>query len=139
MTKTKPAPKKTIKKTTNSIDLHKEIIEEFIEKCKLNGMLSYEELIAFGDKNNVTDAEITDILRVLERENVELVTQEELEGDELKKDDIEELEPSRLKLKTKLETFGLESGEFEEEEEEEDEEDDDGEVKREAESSVADS
>lgn len=139
MTKTKPAPKKTIKKTTNSVDLHKEIIEEFIEKCKLNGMLSYEELIAFGDKNNVTDAEITDILRVLERENVELVTQEELEGDELKKDDLEELEPSRLKLKTKLETYGLESGEFEEEEEETDEEDDDGEIKREAESSVADS
>ena len=72
-------------------------------------MLSYEELIAFGDKNNVTDAEITDILRVLERENVELVTQEELETDDLKKDDIEELEPSRLKLKTKLETYGLEA------------------------------
>jgi RNA polymerase primary sigma factor len=139
MTKAKPTPKKTIKKTTSNVDLHKEIIEEFIEKCKLNGMLSYEELIAFGDKNNVTDAEITDILRVLERENVELVTQEELETDDLKKDDLEELEPSRLKLKTKLETFGLESGEFEEEEEDEDEEDDDGEVKREAESSVADS
>jgi RNA polymerase primary sigma factor len=139
MTKAKPAPKKTIKKITNNVDLHKEIIEEFIEKCKLNGMLSYEELIAFGDKNNVTDTEITDILRVLERENVELVTQEELESDDLKKDDIEELEPSRLKLKTKLETFGLESGEFEEEEEAAEEEEDDGEIKREAESSVADS
>lgn len=139
MTKAKPTPKKTIKKTINNIDLHKEIIEEFIEKCKLNGLLSYEELIAFSDKNNVTDAEVTDILRVLEKENVELVTQEELEGDELKKDELEELEPSRLKLKTKLETYGLESGEFEEEEEEEDEEEEDGEIKREAESSVADS
>lgn len=139
MTKTKPTVKKTIKKTSTNVDLHKEIIEEFIEKCKLNGVLGYEELIAFGDKNNVTDAEVTDILRVLERENVELVTQEELESDDLKKEEFEELEPSRLKLKTKLETFGLESGEFEEEEEEEDEEDDDGEVKRETESSVADS
>ncbi len=140
MTKAKPTAKKTVKKTINNVDLHKEIIEEFIEKCKLNGMLSYEELIAFGDKNNVTDAEITDILRVLERENVELVTQEELESDDLKKDELEELEPSRLKLKTKLETYGLESGEFEEEEENEEDEDDDGsEVKRETESSVADS
>jgi len=138
MTKAKPTAKKTIKKTAPNVDLHKEIIEEFIEKCKLNGLISYEELIVFGDKNSVTDAEITDILRILEKENVELVTQEELESDDLKKDELDELEPSRLKLKTKLETYGLESGEFEEEETEEDE-DDDSEIKRETESSVADS
>ena len=74
MTKAKPTAKKTIKKAANNVDLHKEIIEEFIEKCKVNGLLSYEELIAFGDKNNVTDAEVTDILRVLEKENVELIS-----------------------------------------------------------------
>src|SRR5579863_4970365 len=140
MTKTKPTAKKSTKKTTPSVDLHKEIIEEFIEKCKLNGLLSYEELIAFGDKNNVTDAEVADILRLLEKENVELVTQEELESEDLKKDELEEIEPSRLKLKTKLETYGIESGEFEEEQaEEEEEEVEEGEIKREAESSVADS
>jgi RNA polymerase primary sigma factor len=139
MTKAKPTVKKTIKKTTPNVDLHKEIIEEFIEKCKLNGLLSYEELIVFSDKNNVTDAEVTDILRVLEKENVELVTQEELESDDLKKDELEEIEPSRLKLKTKLETYGLETGEFEEEETEEEEEEEESEVKRETESSVADS
>lgn len=141
MTKVKSSPvKKTIKKTASTVDLHKEIIEEFIEKCKINGLLSYEELIAFGDKNNVTDAEVADILRILEKENVELVTQEELESDDLKKDELEEIEPSRLKLKTKLETYSLESGEFEEEAaEEEEEEAEEGEIKREAESSVADS
>ncbi len=138
MTKTKPAPKKTVKKATANVDLHKEIIEEFIEKCKLNGLLSYEELIAFGDKNNVTDAEVTDILRVLEKENVELVTQEELETEDLKKDEFEEIEPSRLKLKSKLDTYGLEA-EFEEEEEEEEEDEEESEVKRDTESSVADS
>jgi RNA polymerase primary sigma factor len=141
MTKTKPAAvKKTVKKTTNSIDLHKEVIEEFIEKCKLSGLLSYEELIAFSDKNNVTDAEVTDILRILEKENVELITQEELETEDLKKDEFEEIEPSRLKLKSKIDTYGLESGEFEEEEEKEDEEDEDeGVAKRDTESAVADS
>jgi RNA polymerase primary sigma factor len=141
MTKTKPvAPKKTVKKTTTSIDLHKEIIEEFIEKCKLSGLLSYEELIAFSDKNNVTDAEVTDILRILEKENVELITQEELESEDLKKDEFEEVEPSRLKLKSKFDTFGIESGEFEEEEEEEDEEEEEeGTIKRDTESTVADS
>jgi RNA polymerase primary sigma factor len=141
MTKTKPAAaKKTVKKTTSNVDLHKEIIEEFIEKCKLSGLLSYEELIAFGDKNNVTDAEVTDILRILEKENVELTTQEELESEDLKKDEFEEIEPSRLKLKTKLDTYGLESGEFEEEEEEDEEEDEEeGTIKRDTESTVADS
>jgi RNA polymerase primary sigma factor len=140
MTKVKATVKKTIKKTTSNVDLHKEVIEEFIEKCKINGLLSYEELIAFGDKNNVTDAEVADILRLLEKENVELVTQEELETEDLKKDELEEIEPSRLKLKTKLETYGIESGEFEEEQaEEEEEEAEEGEIKREAESSVADS
>ncbi len=44
-----------------------------------------------------------------------------------------------LKLKSKLETYGLESGEFEEEEEEEDEDEEESEIKRETESSVADS
>jgi RNA polymerase primary sigma factor len=141
MTKTKPAaPKKTVKKTSTNVDLHKEIIEEFIEKCKLGGVLSYEELIAFSDKNNVTDTEVTDILRVLEKENVELITQEELETEDLKKDEFEELEPSRLKLKSKLDTFGIETGEFEEAEEEEDEEDEEEDtVKRDTESAVADS
>src|SRR5438309_721436 len=71
MTKVKATVKKTIKKTTSSVDLHKEVIEEFIEKCKINGLLSYEELIAFGDKNNVTDAEVADILRLLEKEKLE--------------------------------------------------------------------
>src|SRR6266446_3746197 len=100
MAKAKPTAKKVIKKTVAGTDVHKETIDEFIEKCKTNGLLSYEELINFSDKNNVTDAEVTDILRTLEKENVELVTQEELETDDLKKDDLEELEPSRLKLKT---------------------------------------
>ena len=141
MTKSKPIAKKQPKKVSTGVDLHKEIIEEFIDKSKHNGVISYEELISFGDKNNVTDQEINEILRIFEKENVEMVTQEELEGEDLKKDELEEVEPSRLKLKAKLETFSLESAEFGEEADEEDEDEDaeEGEVKREAESSIADS
>src|SRR5436190_20044264 len=119
MTKTKTSIKKIPKKGNNNLDIHKEIIDEFIEKSKEIGIISYEELISFGDKNNVTDQEMNDILRVFEKENVELVTQEELESDPLKKEEFEELEPARIKLKAKLETFSLESGEFGEEAEEE--------------------
>ena len=60
-----------------------------------------------------------DIMVALEKENIELVTQEELDNDPLKKEEFDELEPARIKLKTKLETYGLESGEFGEEAEEE--------------------
>jgi len=139
MTKTKAPTKKNLKKVSGSVDLHKEVIEEFIEKSKETGIISYEELINFGDKNNVTDQEINEILRIFEKENVELVTQEELEGDPLKKEEFEELEPARLKLKAKLETYSIESGEFGEEAAEEESDEDDGEIKREAESSIADS
>ncbi len=139
MTKTKAPVKKIIKKNSVGVDLHKEIIEDFIEKSKESGIVSYEELISFGDKNNITDQEMNDILRLFEKENVELLTQEELDGDSLKKEELEEVEPARLKLKTKLETYGFESAEFGEEGEEEDDEDDSGEAKRESESSIADS
>jgi Lhr-like helicase len=98
MTKTKNSAKKPQKKLVN-VDLHKDILEEFIEKSKETGIISYEELISFGDKNNVTDQEMNEILRIFEKENIELVTQEELENDPLKKEEFEEVEPARLKLK----------------------------------------
>src|SRR5437868_6057882 len=104
MTKTKAPVKKNIKKNNTNVDLHKEILEEFIEKSKENGVISYEELISFGDKNNVTDQEMNDILRTFEKENIELLTQEELDGEGLKKEEFEEVEPARLKLKAKFET-----------------------------------
>jgi RNA polymerase primary sigma factor len=139
MTKIKAPVKKNIKKNNTNVDLHKEVLEEFIEKSKENGVISYEELISFGDKNNVTDQEMNDLLRTFEKENIELLTQEELDGEGLKKEEFEEVEPARLKLKAKFETFGLESGEFGEEAEEEEDEDEESEVKRESESSIADS
>lgn len=145
MTKTKQPAKKTIKKTNIEVDLHKEIIEEFIEKGKSSSLVSYEELISFSDKNNLSDIEINEILRIFEKENVEVTTQEELEGSDLKKDiEFEEFEPSRLKLKSKFDSFGLEATEFEEEEGEEkegedEEEEEEEKTRKDVDSSIADS
>ena len=99
------APKKTVKKTkTSETDLQTELTDELIEKAKKKGTLTYEEVIEFADKNHLSEKETATILRTLEKEHIELVTQEELEGDGLKKDaDLEE-EPSRIKLKAKLES-----------------------------------
>ena len=132
--------KKINKKTkTPEVDLHKELIDELIEKAKKAGVFTYEELIEFADKNELSEQEIGDILKLLEKENVELVTQEKLESDEFKKEAVlDEEEPSRTKLKTKLGSSLELDQEFEEEEEKEEEEEE-KEVKREVPPLITDS
>ena len=62
-------------------DLKKELIEEFIEKGKRANFLTYEEIIAFGDKNHLAESEINEILKTLEKEHIDLIMQDELEGE----------------------------------------------------------
>lgn len=121
-TKKQTANIKKINKKTNTqeVDLHKELIDELIEKAKKAGVFTYEELIEFADKNELSEQETGDILKLLEKENVELVTQEKLESDEFKKETVlDEEEPSQTKLKTKLGSSLELDQEFEEEEEKE--------------------
>src|SRR5476649_169010 len=66
-------------KEVNELDLKKDLIEEFIEKGKRNAVITYEEVIEFCDKNNLVEQETNELLRTLEKENIELITQEELE------------------------------------------------------------
>lgn len=119
--------------TQQELDLKKENIEEFIEKGKKNNFLTYEEVIEFADKNHLLEIETNELLRSLERENVELITQEELEGaqdtlNDFEKDDA--LLRGSGDLKAKLESsldyhsenFDDEDAEDEEEEEEEERE-----------------
>jgi len=114
--------KKNKKSKTIEVDLKEELIEEFIAKGKKEGFLTYEELIEFGDKNSLSEQETSGMLRKLEKEHVELITQEELEnsqigGSEL---DSEEIAAARLKLQSKLSSsLNLEDEEFEEGAEEE--------------------
>ncbi|MCX5922407.1 MAG: RNA polymerase sigma factor RpoD [Candidatus Dependentiae bacterium] len=63
----------------NEADLKKESIEEFIEKGKKHNLLTYEEVIEFCEKNHLVEQETNELLRTLEKENVELITQEEFE------------------------------------------------------------
>lgn len=106
------------------IDLKKEIIDEFIEKGKKGGVVTYEELIEFGDKNHLSEFETNEILKTFEREHVELVTQEELDKAQGEIDDFqEEEEISGTNIKSKIDTsLDLHADQFEEEDEELDEE-----------------
>ncbi len=76
--------KDKIKKTSSAtgIDLKKELIEELLERGRQSRVLSYEEVIEFGEKNHLTDTETNNLLRLLEKENVELAMQEELDSDD---------------------------------------------------------
>ncbi len=101
----KTATSKIAKKDKTKIigsDLKKELIDEYLEKGKKIGFLTYDDVIEFSDKNHLVEQETNDLLRLLEKEHVELITQEELEGasnvDTFEKDD----ELSRLNIKGKL-------------------------------------
>ena len=114
-------------------DLKKELIEELIEKGKRANFLTYEEIIEFGDKNHLSEVEINDILRTLEKEHIDLIMQDELESEAASLSGLEEeAEGARLDTKTKLESsIDLQADQFDEEEGEEDADEEEKETVRE--------
>jgi RNA polymerase primary sigma factor len=106
------------------LDLKGELITEIIEKGRKVGVLTYEELIEFGERNALSEAETNDILRRLEKEHIDVVMQEELEaGEGLDEFGHDEDDFSHVDLKNRLESSLDLHGEFEEEGEEEEFED----------------
>ena len=105
-------------------DLKKELIEELIEKGKRANFLTYEEIIEFGDKNHLNETEINEILRTLEKEHIDLIMQDELDGEAASLTGLEdEAEGARLDAKTKLESsLELQVDQFDEDEAESDDE-----------------
>lgn len=77
-------------------DLRKDLIESFIEKGRRNGVLTYEEVMEFSHRNLFSDQETNDVLRMLDRENIELVMQDEIEAAQ----ELEDLEKEEVSLKT---------------------------------------
>ncbi len=103
-TKPRTTGKKTASKQAKEHDLKQELISELVEKAKKGGsVITYEEIIEFNDKNHLTEQEASDLLKLLEKKHIELVTQEELEqtGNAAGKDE-EEDQSSKLSLKQKL-------------------------------------
>jgi RNA polymerase primary sigma factor len=110
----------------NTTDLKKELIEELVEKGKRANFLTYEEIIAFGDKNHLVESEINEILKTLEKEHIDLIMQDELEGEASSLEGLEETEGARLDVKTKLESsLDLQADQFDEDDAEESEEEED--------------
>ncbi len=73
--------KKTKPKTilvTSADDLKTEFIEELIQKGKNSGIVAYEEIIEFSNKNDLGEQDIADIMKALEAKHIELVMEDEL-------------------------------------------------------------
>ncbi len=96
----KVAPKKTIPSvkvaatgSKKDVDFKKELIDTLIEKGRESSTLSYEEVIAFNERNHLTEKETADLFKALEREHIELLMEEELHGHgsnlhDIEKDDL---------------------------------------------------
>lgn len=133
-TPSKTSAKKTVaKKATvtavktagsKDTDFKRELIEALIEKGREAGNLTYEEVIAFNERNHLTEKETTDLFKILEREHIELLMEEELHGPaselhDIEKDDLSNQVVMKEQLASSLHTEDL----LDAEEEESDDED----------------
>lgn len=101
--------------------LPEELIEGLLDKGKKVGLLTYEEVIAFGERNQIPENELNDIFKTIDKENIELVMQAELDSDAelvpFETDEAEKRPPLRTHIVETLE-FGEEEAEEPETEEE---------------------
>jgi RNA polymerase primary sigma factor len=121
----KPHVKVEASKGSN-LDEKQELVDELVDKGRRNGILTYEELIEFGEKNNLNEQETNDLIRHIEKENIEFIMQEELQGnsDELDGFDHDE-EHSPLNIKAKISSsLDLGADPFDEDNDEEDDSED---------------
>lgn len=58
----------------------KDELEEYLEKGRKTRIFSYEEIMEFCDRNKLPEKETSEILRLFEKENIELVMHDEIEG-----------------------------------------------------------
>jgi len=111
----------TKKQAPADLDLKKELIEEFVEKARKNMVITHEEVIEFSDKNNLTEKETDKLLRTLDKENIELVSPEEIEQmeiDEIDKDDLQSKLTHKIGVGLDEDKDSLEDEKEEEDEEE---------------------
>ncbi len=66
--------------TGSSLKSIEKQIDVFIEKGRTDGVLTYEEVIAFNQKHKLSEEDANELLRLFERENIDLISQEELDA-----------------------------------------------------------
>jgi len=118
------AAAKTPAAARKDVDFKRELVEALIEKGREAGNLTYEEVIAFNERNHLTEKETADLFKALEREHIELLMEEELHGPstdihDLEKDDLSNHVVMKEKLASSLHTDDLLDADEEESDDEE--------------------
>lgn len=110
-----PITKAPVNKS-NSTDFKQELIETLVDHAKEAGRLTYEELIAFNEDNNLNEKEAASLLKMLEKEHIELVMEEEL----MAQDDLHHTDKESSGRITSLNALdaGLDDGESDDEDQE---------------------
>lgn len=110
-------------------DIHRVLIKSFLEKARRTGVVTYEEVMEFAQKHEFNTTETKNLLSVLEKENFDLIMEEEIDAsigdiDKLRKDEDAGL-PKSAVADFEYEEEEEEAAHEEEEGEEEEEEDED--------------
>ncbi len=125
--KAAPTAKKATPKKVDesSMDPKKKILSSFIDKAQRAGVLTYEEILEFVKQHGITKAETRTLLKTLEKENIELIVERDLESSigTTGTDDEGTKAARQLFGKLATEEDGATSGSQSEEENEEEEED----------------
>lgn len=111
----KEAEAGTLKKgKKDALELHFEAILDFVDESKKNGTVSYEEILEFCEANDLSEKESERLMRLLEKENIDLISQEEMETlDEV--EEPEEVGGSRITIKEQLDDIAIDDAEEDEE------------------------
>ena len=129
---------KTVAPSTGNreLDLKQELTEGLLDKGRRTNVLTYEEVMDFAEANTFTEQEISDLLKTIERENIELLMHDELEaGAELEEFAQDETTTTARKFTGDLESTFDFTEEDEDASESEDDPDADDAIKEAAESS----
>ncbi len=109
----------------NSIKSVEKQVELLLEKGKNEGVLTYEELLSFTTKHKISEEDSNELLRLLEKENIDLISQEELESmptdyeaslETTGEESAQSFDPLKKNLETSIEHIEL-SGDLEEDSE----------------------
>jgi RNA polymerase primary sigma factor len=72
-----PDEEQLLTQSLKSIDKHVGLL---LEKGRHEGVLTYEELMSFNMRHRLSDEDSNELVRILERENIDLISQDELEA-----------------------------------------------------------
>lgn len=82
-------------------EIEKEIYEQFIAKGRQSGVVAYEEVMEFCTQKHLSEVETMDLFKLFDRENIELVTHDELEAAQMNDDLIDTKDHGLIDLEDK--------------------------------------